>query len=149
MKYDPLLIANRIVELKSNKLTIMELLKLAYIAHGYSLALLNEPLFDSSVEAWPYGPVVPQVYTTFRKQGIDITNTLPIKVEKLSSSAEEVINAVVQIYGNKDAWKLSALTHEENAPWTQTVAAKGFYSLIPDELTKTYYKGLVQSGAAH
>ena len=146
MSYNPLLIANRIVEIKQ-RLTIMELLKLQYIAHGYSLAILNKPLFKGEIEAWPYGPVIRKVYNTFRNsQGIHIT--LPVAIansddEIISSDYENILQKVISIYKDKDGWELSALTHEDNSPWTKTVEAHGFYSEIPNDLTKSYYESLI------
>ena len=53
-------------------LSIMSLLKLTYIAHGWYLESRNEPLFPNHIEAWQYGPVVPEVYRDFRRQGITV-----------------------------------------------------------------------------
>ena len=44
----------------------LRLQKFLYSCQGYSLALLNRPLFADGIEAWPYGPVVPAVYESFR-----------------------------------------------------------------------------------
>ena len=40
----------------------LKLQKLLYYSQGCFLALRDEPLFDSPIEAWTYGPVVPEVY---------------------------------------------------------------------------------------
>lgn len=45
----------------------MQVIKMAHIAHGYSLAIHNEPLVDEAVEAWKYGPVVPSLYYRAKK----------------------------------------------------------------------------------
>ncbi|WP_184090282.1 type II toxin-antitoxin system antitoxin SocA domain-containing protein [Sphingomonas xinjiangensis] len=47
----------------------MQLLRLVYIAHGWSLGLLNEPLVNEEPEAWQHKPVFPAVYRAFRKFG--------------------------------------------------------------------------------
>lgn len=147
MSYNPLTIANKIVALKGNNLTIMELLKLQYIAHGYSLAILNKPLFKGRVEAWPYGPVVKEVYDRFRNdQGIHISRPISSSIaeeEKIEDNCVKVIEGVVENYKGKNGWELSALTHEANSPWTKTVSDKGFYSEIPDKLIQDYYEGLI------
>ena len=38
-------------------ITVMQLLKLIYIANGWSWALLGKQLVRDPVEAWQYGPV--------------------------------------------------------------------------------------------
>jgi uncharacterized phage-associated protein len=144
MSHNPLLIANKIIELKNNDLTIMELLKLQYIAHGYLLAFRKTPLFKGRVEAWPYGPVIPEVYNAFKPQGIHIKKPIPVRSEEtIPDESCEIIRSVIESYKQKSGWELSALTHIENSPWTQTVTEKGFYSQIPDSLTQSYYERLI------
>ena len=50
-------------------LTPLKLQKLIYYAHGWHLAIRNAPLIDEVIEAWEYGPVVPNVYHEFKKFG--------------------------------------------------------------------------------
>ena len=146
MSYSPLIIANKIVRLKKNNLTIMELLKLQYISHGYSLAIFDKPLFNGVVQAWPYGPVIPEVYNAFRNpQGINIIEPIPTQeIVEIDEDLSSIIAGIVDLYKEKDGWDLSVLTHENNSPWTQTVATGGFYSEIPNSLTKEYYKHLIE-----
>jgi len=49
----------------------MQLIKLVYIAHGWTLGLYNQPLIGKQVEAWTYGPVIPSVYHDFKHYGRD------------------------------------------------------------------------------
>ncbi len=50
-------------------ITNMKMQKLVYYAQGFSLAMLNKPLFEEPIEAWQYGPVVPTLYHAFKKYG--------------------------------------------------------------------------------
>ena len=43
--------------------------KLVYFAHGWHLAFLSQPFILEDVEAWKYGPVVPELYRDFKKFG--------------------------------------------------------------------------------
>ena len=47
----------------------LKLQKLLYYSQGCFLALRDEPLFDSPIEAWTYGPVVPEVYHLYKSYG--------------------------------------------------------------------------------
>ena len=58
-----------IASLDGRSLTPMQLIKLSYIAHGWTLAILDNPLFKDIVEAWRYGPVVPDIYHRYKKFG--------------------------------------------------------------------------------
>lgn len=65
MPYQANIIANFFVKKAQEEqipLTLMKIIKLVYIAHGWHLAHKKSPLISEPVEAWPYGPVVPSVY---------------------------------------------------------------------------------------
>lgn len=65
----PLLVADYLVARSGGRLTPLQVIKLTYIAHGYSLAINGEPLVDEAVEAWRHGPVVPSVYHRAKRCG--------------------------------------------------------------------------------
>ena len=55
-------IADDILKLAKRRdltLTPMQLVKLAYIAYGWYLAIYEKRLFDDRIEAWKYGPIIP------------------------------------------------------------------------------------------
>ena len=59
-------------------MTNLRLQKLLYFAQGWYLARYGKPLFSDEIEAWTYGPVVPEVYQTYKPNGKDgIEGTLP------------------------------------------------------------------------
>lgn len=53
-------------------LSVMELIKLTYISHGWHLEMYGGPLFHNRIEAWRHGPVIPDVYHAFQSQGLDV-----------------------------------------------------------------------------
>jgi uncharacterized phage-associated protein len=72
MAYDGRAVANYFLSLAAAEgklLTHLKLQKLLYYAHGRHLALSGEPLVESGFEAWPYGPVAPDVFSCFRVFG--------------------------------------------------------------------------------
>ena len=150
--YDSRAIANEILHYaheKGLKLTIMQLIKLVYLANGWSLALLDYPLIDEPVQAWQYGPVIPNVYRTFNRfRSAPITG---YAVEEFSGheyrapldeAERRLIRAVVDTYGHMHAFKLSEIMHQPNTPWNQTYESQGPYSVIPENVIKDHFSGL-------
>ena len=122
----------------------MQLQKLVYIAHGYSLALMGDPLIYNDVRAFQYGPVYPKLYRKLSKYGAGLV-TEPVKAEDAIDPTGEqfkLIEAVWNIYGQMEGSKLSALTHMEGSPWSQ-VWDKCEFAPIPNEIIKTHYESKV------
>lgn len=144
--YDARQIANWFV-LRAQKdgknLSIMQLLKLVYIAHGWHLETQNAPLFGNRIEAWQYGPVIPDVYNAFRKQGISIgttSNSVPTLTADPADAA--LLEEIWDIYGKLPAFRLSDMTHVLGGPWDIATKAGGYYAQIPDILIQQHYEQL-------
>jgi len=101
-------------------LSHLKLQKLLYYSQGFTLALLDRPLFEEKVVAWQHGPVVPAVWEEFKQYG---KKPLPKPVDFdssiLSADARHIVDEVYLVYGQYSASKLRNMTHEE-APWLQT-----------------------------
>ncbi len=129
--HNPVAIANHFINLNNQGgFTLMQLLKLSYIAHGFKLGLMgvDNPLSNELAQAWPYGPVFPKIYNEFKTRppgkindvalyfNEDNNSFMPVSSD-FTSEENEIMNLVYEIYGNIDGWKLSALTHKEGTPW--------------------------------
>ena len=88
MNHDSKAVANVFYKLARKDggwLTNMQMQKLVYIAHGYHLGLLGDPLFRETVYAWQFGPVIPPLYDALKVCGADRvkkrleTSTRPIE----------------------------------------------------------------------
>ncbi len=73
---------------EGRQLTHMHMQKLVYIAHGWNLAVNNEPLIDEPFQAWDYGPVVPSLYRALREYGAGPVGRL-IKVGDVFDTYDE------------------------------------------------------------
>jgi len=150
--YDARQIANwfvrRAADDNNNQLSIMSLLKLTYIAHGWHLEMRKEPLFRNRIEAWQRGPVVPEVYSAFRGQGVHVSS----EIAGYSSAAitpydTGFLNEIYRIYGHLDPFTLSDLTHEQGGPW-EIASKRGFYAtMFDDEILKHYEQKRASSSA--
>ncbi len=154
MAYDARTVANeflRIAWQNGRELTNMQLQKLVYIAHGYSLALLDTPLVKQPVQAWRYGPVIRILYESLRQYGAgtvtEMMNTLPS--EQVSETYRALIDVVGDAYGSFTGPQLSTMTHREGTPWREVFDPNAYFTneLIPDESIKTHYLTLLHERA--
>ena len=140
--YDALKIANWFITraLRDQRvLSVMMVLKLCYIAHGWHLESRGGPLFWNRIEAWRYGPVIRDVYVAFQSQGLEVAELAPGQGDGVDSEVEELLEEVYRIYGSLPAFWLSELTHVIGGPWDITTKARGFFAEIPDTLIKQHY----------
>lgn len=143
MAYDAKDIANwfvRRAKEDGRSFSIMSLLKLAYIAHGWRLEMTGAPLFNNKIEAWQYGPVVRDVYNSFRKQGVTVTSEVPSVSAELEADVVSLLEQVYTNYGNLSAFQLSDITHVVGGPWDIATRVGGNYAEIPNELIQQHYQ---------
>jgi uncharacterized phage-associated protein len=139
-----------------NPITQMKLLKLVYIAHGWHLGNFDKPLIDSTVQAWQYGPVIPDLYQAIRKYGrVPIINLIPYCGTAgdqdnpwPEKQTQQLLDLVWNNYSGYTAIQLSAITHQANTPWdkiwNQEQGCEYSGARIPNELIKEYYHGKIQ-----
>jgi uncharacterized phage-associated protein len=123
----------------------MKVQKLVYFAHGWHLAIAGKPLLNESIEAWPFGPVIPSLYHVLKHSGKQPIRTI-IKTDYTTSEDKELISYLERIwklYSPFTGIQLSNMTHEETAPWS--AIAKEFKNQIPpntslrDEIIRDYF----------
>lgn len=136
----------------------MKILKLTYIAHGWVLALADHPLFSQEVLAWPYGPVVRDVYSAFRNFGsAPITSPAsdfedmkwkPVEAE-LDSETGEIVDEVWDEYKDFSGLQLSTLTHRPGSPWALVTCGRSPAQIrdipIPNDVIRDHYLKLAQN----
>lgn len=162
MTYNSIAVANKIIELglKDEYLvTHLKLQKLIYIAHGWCLATTNKPLIKDSINAWKYGPVIPNLYNKLQHhRGLPITKKIPFieetlrykktddniikllnpKIEEKDEINEAIITKVWDEYKNFTTAQLSRMTRGKDTPWSKTPITME----IDNELIKAYYEEL-------
>lgn len=114
----------------------LKLQKLLYYAQGCFLAVTDEPLFGDDIVAWQHGPVVENIYHTYKNNG---AKGIPFEEDFDSSefTAEEndLLSEVYTVFGQYSAWKLRNMTHSES-PWLDTPQGE----VITKEKIKDYFK---------
>ena len=102
-------------------LSNLKLQKMLYYAQGHFLAIYHKPLFDDRIEAWDHGPVVRDVYNTFKKyqsNSVSFEEIEDFETDFISENKEalELLPFIFAKYGSMGAWELREKTHAES-PW--------------------------------
>lgn len=142
--YPSAVIAEFFIEKDKNmKGDVMKVLKLVYIAHGFYLAFTDNPLIKESVQAWQYGPVIPELYFRLKTNDLDTTSVFYEDKKRLNNDSDvlNLLGTVYKKYGVYSGVELSNLTHQKDTPWDITVNQYG--STIDNELIKNHYKRLI------
>jgi len=144
-------------------LTQMQIQKLVYIAHGWTLALTGEPLTAIEPEAWDRGPVYPELRDKISHVGskplrdtIRENDENPIAAlgsaprgaairSEFNSDETTIIDRVWKRYGHLHGFSLSDLTHAQGTPWHKAYSERGRNSPIANEDTKGHYVGLAEA----
>lgn len=159
---NPVAIANYLIEKSNFKITPLQVVKLVYIAHGYTLALTGNPLFDEKVGAWKFGPVVPSVYHSFKHFGrgfiqeksteidFDSNNIMELKNIDLDQDQSEyrnqkaILDKIWELYKDYDGFALIDITHKKNTPWEEAYKVGHYNTIIQNEKIESYYKKFIQ-----
>lgn len=129
----------------------LKLQKLLYYAQGFHAALHGgEPLYPESIEAWDHGPVVPPIYQDYKDYRFRaIDPPVDFDADDYPPDERELLDAVLNAYGQFSAPGLEKLTHEE-APWADTYPGERTYPspIIPLPRIADYFCLLVEESLA-
>jgi len=119
----------------------MKLQKLIYLAHGWHLAFLNDGLVSQEIEAWKYGPVIPEIYREFKDfKSNPISRLAPVPPNTIEPSQTQrgLLESVWNTYKNKSGIYLSMLTHEPGSAWeiSRRDAGAWYSPVIPNSLIR-------------
>jgi uncharacterized phage-associated protein len=121
-----------------DSITNLKLQKLLYYAQGVNLALSDTPLFMNRIEAWTHGPVVPEVYRSYKQHGAQAIPTEPVDLDEYPKDMRDLLDEVYEVFGQFTASKLRTMTHSE-PPWKLTPQG----CVITHQLMKDYFKTVV------
>lgn len=113
----------------------LQLQKILYYIQVHFL-MHNSIAFPDAIEAWQFGPVVPNVYYYYCGYG-----AMPIlsEHERITIEVQDrnIIDEIVENKRNLDPWKLVEETHRKNGAWDQIYKnGAGNRNVIPTELIK-------------
>ena len=124
----------------------LQVIKLTYLCHGWMLGLYHSPLSAQPVEAWRYGPVIPDVYHGLKRYGSrSILSVRNFADEAFDELEDDLIRQVSKAYGGFTGVQLSQLTHAVGTPWYRVWSEKGRNSIIPNGLIEEHFAELANS----
>ena len=148
MDRDARLVADFLLHLRGKgKTTPMQVLKLVYLCHGWTLGYTGSPLIYEPVEAWQYGPVIPSLYHRYKPFGGKAISQIPPQPPKgLDEEEIDLITSVNNGYAKFSGLQLSDITHREGSPWhTVRVVWGARGGIIPNSLIAEYYQDIIES----
>jgi uncharacterized phage-associated protein len=159
-------VANEFLALAANEgigasIDQMKLQKLLFYSHAWHLAYDHGPLFENDFEAWPWGPVVRDVYVQTKTCGRGPVSVLlsdfRAGADGYSVSTPEGVNENLKpfIRGVWDSLKaysgiqLSNSTHGVGEPWTIVAEQLGTADkpIIPNGLITDIFKKKLEAYA--
>ena len=143
---EPRVVAEQILWLRRDtETTLMHVLKLVYISHGWMLGLYGRSLINEPAEAWRYGPAVPSIYHRYKSFRGDPITTEPVdRSDAFDDEQRDIVEQVHEVYGDFTPVQLSALTHKPDTPWDVTYREFGVGAIIRNELIRDYYERLAE-----
>ena len=161
----PVLVADYLIANARGPLTPLQVIKMAYIAHGYSLAILDEPLVEEAVEAWRYGPVMPSVYHSAKRYGGGrITELLYSGIrtddaggmngarkffrDLIPQRQRAILDGVLDVYGGFTGIELTNMTHVDGSPWKRYYKRGVAGRRIPNDVIRDHYRELIDNRGA-
>jgi len=132
----------------------MKLQKLLFYAHAWYLAYDHGPLFENDFEAWPWGPVVRDIYNQTRAFGRGAVTGRLWELSKgvggfevstpsgVNPALAPFIKSVWDSLKSYSAIQLSNSTHGPGEPWTiiSEKIGTGSKPVIPNDLIRDVFK---------
>lgn len=131
----------------------LKLQKILYFIQAAFLVNRHEPCFYENIEAWDFGPVVPEVYQEFRMYGsntipyinsyIDLSNGIWESKRKeysdnvFCSEDKAIINDMVDECSGYSAGQLVEITHNQD-PWMKSYV-KGWNNIITEDSIYNFF----------
>ncbi|MCM1466611.1 MAG: DUF4065 domain-containing protein [Alistipes sp.] len=158
MSYKVLDVARYIINYSNKEgygISNLKLQKLLYFVQAEFLAFTedNQPCFLEEIEAWGFGPVVPEVYQEFKQYGsanipsvlkyYEVTDDWEVNEKKfdlklIDIEDRQIINQIVDGFSDYSAAALVTITHQQK-PW-KDVYEEGMNNIITKKSIREYFE---------
>ena len=140
-------IGNSVVYLSKNipQLSKTKLLKLLYILDELSIKKSGIPFLNLKYKVWKFGPVSEELFIDLSSEtkilegfiqknsdeGVNyITPIVEFNDDEFSDNDIELMDYVIENFGNKTAKELIKYTHRKNSPWYNTAKENDVLELL-------------------
>lgn len=132
-------VANFLILEKNYSISHRQLQKILYFSQGFYLSQYGEPLFESNMDAWKFGPVNPSIWGRFKNFG---GNCLYVSDElstvTLSDTKKQFLIGILASFLVLGETMLIDMSHTDY-PWGRNYI-QGFNKVIDKSLIEDYFK---------
>lgn len=115
----------------------LQLQKIMYFLQSVYCRATGELLFEESFEAWPYGPVLREVYNKYSEYGGRVIEDHSECYLSVEADVLAFINEGIKVLRSQSPWDLVKTSHAPGSPWDQIYrGGAGYKQEIPNELIK-------------
>lgn len=138
--------AKYLAELSNWSLSNLAIQKLVYIAHMVHLGRHGTKLIIEPIEAWDYGPVIPEIYHFLKAFGSEPVRNVFRRVPSIDENGTEAraLRDVYREFGHLSASRLVAATHRPNGAWRSVYRPGIKGNVIPTKHIQSEYLSLSQ-----
>jgi len=117
----------------------LKLQKMLYFIQGVMLVNYHRAAFKDHIEAWQYGPVVPEVYFTYSSYG---ATPILLQYDKVNIDDEEkdAADIVINSFLKTPAFALVNETHKVNSPWYNAYHSDSDTNIISEKSICKYFR---------
>ncbi len=143
-------IGNTVVYLSQNipNLSKTKLLKLLYILDEISIKKSGLPFLNLKYKVWKFGPVSEELFIDLSSEtklledyieknnddGVNyIRPVVDFNDDEFSDNDIDLMDSIIEKFGNKSAKELIAYTHRVNSPWYNTAKDNDVLELLESE----------------
>ena len=123
----------------------LQLQKILYFVQGAFYYKFDHSIFDDTIRAWDYGPVIDNVYNMYKKYGsstiqeVDINFESTFNRESEPEATRELVDIMVESLREIDPWELVRISHEDGTPWKSNYHI--WWPAIESTQIENYFKG--------
>lgn len=118
----------------------LKLQKILYFIQAEFLVTKNKPCVYEDIEAWDFGPVVPEVYHKYKIFGsanIPAPANLMI-YDLITDNDKQLMNGIIDNCAQYSASTLVEITHNQT-PWINAYNKPGYNNVITQDSIKAYF----------